>query len=73
MINWSRVLSNKVSISAIQMFVEKDLSVENVQRFFRVGKDRKASGDVRRLIRNYGGQNARYISKKALKRRNLVD
>ena len=72
MVNWNRVLSTPVGVGAVQMFVQKDLSVEGVQKCFRIGRDRKASGDVRRLIRNRGGQAARHISKKALKRRDLV-
>jgi hypothetical protein len=72
MTKWDRVLSSLVGVGATMMFVDKELSIEEYQKHFRVGKDRIASGQVRRLIRTHGAALSRRIGRKALKRRNLI-
>ena len=72
-VNWNRVLSTPVSVGAVQMFAEGNLNCEDVQRVFRIGRDREAAGQVRKLIRTRGTQLARRISRKALRRRELMD
>ena len=72
MVNWTNVLSHKVGQVAIEKFALGEMNCEDVQEVFRAGKDREASGDVRRLIRNKGTQYARRIARKALRRRNLI-
>jgi glutaredoxin 2 len=71
MTNWNKVLSHPTGQSAIKKFALGEYSCEDVQQVFR-NKDREASGDVRRLIRNKGTQYARRIARKALRRRNLI-
>ena len=72
MINWTNVLSNKVGTHAVKKFALGELSCESVQQVFRASKDREASGDVRRLIRERGTAEARKAARKALRRRNLI-
>jgi hypothetical protein len=73
MTKWNKVLSNPVNTSAIYMFSTGELNCENVQKVFRALPDREAAGQVRGLIRQHGTQLARRISRKALRRRNLMD
>lgn len=73
MVNWTNVLSNPVNVGAIQLFAQGKLNCEDVQRVFRVLPDRNAAGDVRKLIRTRGTQLARRISRKALRRRSMMD
>jgi len=73
MTKWDKVLSNPVNTGAILMFAFGKLNCENVQKVFRALPDREAAGQVRGLIRNHGTQLARRISRKALRRRNLMD
>lgn len=73
MIKWNKVLSNPVNVGAVQMFAQGELNCENVQRVFRALPDREVAGQVRRLIRSHGTQLARRISRKALRRRELMD
>jgi len=71
--NWTRVLSNPVNVGAVQMFAQGGLSCEGVQRVFRVLPDREVAGQVRQLIRTRGTQLSRRISRKALRRRGLME
>lgn len=73
MIQWNKVLSNPVNVGAVQMFAQGELNCESVQRVFRALPDREVAGQVRRLIRSRGTMVARNISRKALRRRNLID
>ena len=72
MINWTNVLSRKVGQHAVKKFVLGEYNCEDVQKVFRAGADREASGAVRRLIRERGTAEARQIARKALRRRGLV-
>jgi hypothetical protein len=72
MVNWTNVLSHKVGKEAVKRFALGEYNCEKIQQIFRAGQDREASGDVRRLIRTRGTQEARRIAKKALRRRNLI-
>jgi len=72
MINWGNILDDPIGCDAIEMFAEGQLNCEEVQQVFRAGKNRKASGQVRNLIRTRGTKEARQIARKALKRRGLV-
>jgi hypothetical protein len=72
MTNWKKILDHQIGQTAIQKFANGEISCESVQKVFRAGTDREASGDVRRLIRTKGTSYARQIAKKALKRRNLI-
>ena len=71
--NWTRVFSNEVGVAAVKEFAQERLSIEDVQRHMRIGKDRVASGQVRKLIRTHGAALSRRIARKSLKRRGLLN
>lgn len=65
-------MSKSVGVNAVKQFATGDFNCEDVQKVFRAGKDREASGQVRNLIRTKGTKSARTIARKALRRRGLV-
>lgn len=73
MIDWNLVLAKPVNVGAVQMFATGEFSCKNVEKVLRVVTENKEeSGAIRGLIRNNGTQMARRITRKALKRRNLL-
>lgn len=70
--NWNVVFeTGNVGVSAMQKFVDGELSCETVQKVFR-NKYPEASATVRNLIRTNGTQKARVMARHALRRRNLA-
>ena len=72
MTKWERILDSQTGKTAMTMFASGNLSCESVQQVFRAGVDREVSGEVRRLIRDNGTQYARRLTRKALRRRSLM-
>jgi hypothetical protein len=73
MVKWNRIFSNEVGVAAVKEFAQQNMSIEDVQRHFRIGKDRVASGQIRKLIRTHGASLSRRIARKSLRRRGLMD
>ena len=69
MTKWEKILESPLGFGVMTMFAFQNYSGELTEKVFRVGKDREASGVVRRLIRERGVQGARNICRKAIRRR----
>lgn len=73
MTNWNAVLRTTIGKNTIRKFAMGELSGENTLKVFRGSKDKEVASEVSQLIRKRGTQLARRISRKALRRRNLID
>jgi hypothetical protein len=68
-VRWNDVLETPIGLGAMVMFAFQNHSGELTEKIFRVGKDRKVAGEVRRLIRERGVGVARNLGRKAIRRR----
>ena len=73
MTNWTKVLGTSIGKNTIRKFALGELSGDKTLQVFRGGKDKEVASEVRSLIKKRGTQMARRISRKALRRRNLID
>ena len=73
MTNWNAVLGTKIGRNTIRKFALNELSGKDTLKVFRGGKNQDVATEVSQLIRTRGTQLARRISRKALRRRNLID
>lgn len=69
MLNWNSLLSHPVGTSLFREFATGRLSGRELERNVRFTP---LAGDVRRLLRKRGVVNARNVTRKALRRRNIL-
>ena len=72
MVNWRKILDQRVGQIAVQKFVNNELSRDGFMEVFRAGEDRESNSQVRSLVRERGVKRARKAAREALRRRNLI-